>query len=187
MAVGYALGPVFKLDSPSRQRLLIWTGTAVIAGFIVLRASNLYGDPAAWSTHDGWVATVLSFVNCEKYPPSLLYLMMTLGPALVLLGLFEHTRGIFADWILTFGRVPFFFYIAHIILIHALAVVLTWMVFGDAGWLYGPLPPQKPASYGVSLPAIYAVWICVVMMLYPFCRWFASLKQQRREWWWSYL
>jgi uncharacterized membrane protein len=187
MAVGYALGPVFKLDSPSRQRLLIWTGTAVIAGFIVLRASNLYGDPAAWSTHDGWVATVLSFVNCEKYPPSLLYLMMTLGPALVLLGLFEHTRGIFADWILTFGRVPFFFYIAHIILIHALAVVLTWMVFGDAGWLYGSLPPQKPASYGVSLPAIYAVWICVVMMLYPFCRWFASLKQQRREWWWSYL
>jgi hypothetical protein len=70
---------------------------------------------------------------------------------------------------------------------HALAVVLTWMVFGDAGWLYGSFPPQRPARYGVSLPAIYAVWICVVMMLYPFCRWFASLKQQRREWWWSYL
>jgi hypothetical protein len=130
---------------------------------------------------------VLSFINCEKYPPSLLYLMMTLGPALVLLALFEHARGRFADWIITFGRVPFFFYVTHIILIHALAVALAWATFGDAGWLFGLSAPQKPATYGVGLLAIYGIWIYVVAMLYPLCRWFAGIKQRRREWWWSYL
>jgi hypothetical protein len=159
----------------------------VTAAFVVLRASNLYGDPAAWTVQSGWLATVLSFVNCEKYPPSLLYLMMTLGPALVLLAWFERTRGRVADWIITFGRVPFFFYVAHIVLIHALAVALAWAMFGDAGWLLGPFPPQRPATYGVGLLAIYGIWIYVVAMLYPLCRWFAGIKQRRREWWWSYL
>ena len=187
MALGYAMGPVFKLDPVSRRRFLIWTGTAVIAGFIMLRASNLYGDPAAWTVQSGWLATVLAFINCEKYPPSLLYLMMTLGPAFILLALFERTRGAVADWLITFGRVPFFFYVAHIFLIHALAVALAWAMFGDAGWLFGAFPAQKPANYGSSLLAVYAVWTCVVAMLYPVCRWFATLKQRRREWWWSYL
>jgi hypothetical protein len=130
---------------------------------------------------------VLAFINCEKYPPSLLYLMMTLGPALILLALFERTRGAVADWLITFGRVPFFFYVAHIFLIHALAIALAWAMLGDAGWLLGTFPPQKPANYGSSLLAVYAVWTCVVAMLYPVCRWFATLKQRRREWWWSYL
>jgi uncharacterized membrane protein len=187
MAAGYALGPLFRLDPASRGRFLIWTGTAVIAAFVVLRATNLYGDPAAWTAQNGWLATVLSFINCEKYPPSLLYLMMTLGPALVLLALFERTRGRFADWIITFGRVPFFFYVVHIILIHALAVALASIMFGNAGWLFGAFSSRKPASYGVSLLAVYAIWIYVVAMLYPLCRTFARLKQQRREWWWSYL
>ena len=153
MAVGYTLGPVFTLDPASRQRILFWTGTAVIAGFILLRAGNLYGDPAAWTTQNGWLATVLAFINCEKYPPSLLYLMMTLGPALILLALFERTRGAVADWLITFGRVPFFVYVAHIFLIHALAVALAWAMFGDAGWLFGAFPAQKPATYGASLLA----------------------------------
>jgi uncharacterized membrane protein len=187
MAAGYALGPVFKLDATSRRRWLVWTGVAVTAGFVALRAVNLYGDPAAWSARSGWLGTVLSFINCEKYPPSLLYLMMTLGPALILLALFERARGRLADWITTFGRVPFLYYVAHIILIHALAVAMAWAVFGDAGWLFGAFPPQKPATYGLSLPGLYAVWFLVVVALYPLCRWFAALKQRRREWWWSYL
>jgi uncharacterized membrane protein len=122
MAAGYALGPVFRLDPATRRSFLLRTGAAVTAGFIVLRATNLYGDPDAWSTQASILATVLSFVDCEKYPPSLLYLMMTLGPALILLALFERAHGAIAGAITTFGRVPFFFYVVHVAFIHALAV-----------------------------------------------------------------
>jgi uncharacterized membrane protein len=187
MAVGYALGPVFKLDRRTRERLLIAAGLAVTAGFIVLRAANVYGDPAPWSVQDSWFATVLSFLNCEKYPPSLLYLMMTLGPALILLALLERAHGRIAGWITAFGRVPFFFYVLHIVVIHALAVALACATLGDAGWLFGAPPRQQPAGFGLSLPGIYAVWLLVVLALQPLCRWFAALKQRRREWWWSYL
>jgi uncharacterized membrane protein len=188
MAVGYAVGPVFMLDAASRRRWLIWTGAAVTAGFIVLRASNLYGDPAPWSVQSDWLGTALSFINCEKYAPSLLYLMMTLGPALILLALLEGARGRVADWITTIGRVPFLYYVAHIILIHALAVAMAWAMSGDAGWLFGSgALRRKPATYGLDLPNVYAMWLLVVVALYPLCRWFAALKQRRREWWWSYL
>ena len=187
MAVGYAFGPVFKLDREARGWLLIATGLAVTAGFILLRAANGYGDPAPWSVQSGVLATVLSFLNCAKYPPSLLYLMMTLGPALILLALFERAHGRLAGWITVFGRVPFFFYVLHIYLIHALAVALAWAAFRDAGWLFGTFPPQKPAAWGLSLPGVYAVWLLVLLTLHPLCRWFAALKQRRREWWWSYL
>jgi len=187
MAVGYAVGPVFSLDPATRERSLIAAGLAVTAGFIVLRAANVYGDPAPWSVQGGSLATVLSFLNCEKYPPSLTYLMMTLGPALILLALFERARGRIADWTLAFGRVPFFFYVLHIVVIHVLAVALAWATLGDAGWLLGPPPRQTPAGFGLPLPGVYAVWLFVVLALQPLCRWFAALKQRRREWWWSYL
>jgi uncharacterized membrane protein len=187
MAAGYVLGPVFKLDPLSRRRFLLRAGVAVIVGFIVLRASNLYGDPAAWSVQSDWLGTVLSFVNCEKYPPSLLYLMMTLGPALILLALFEQAHTALASWIITFGRVPLLFYVAHIYLIHALAVAMAFAMLGQAGWLLGQFPPQKPAAWGLDLVGVYATWLCVVVILYPLCRCFASIKQRRREWWWSYL
>jgi uncharacterized membrane protein len=116
MAAGYALGPVFRLDPARRRSFLLRTGAAVTAGFIALRATNLYGDPAAWSVQASVLATVLSFIDCEKYPPSLLYLMMTLGPALILLALFERARGALAGVVTTFGRVPFFFYVVHVAL-----------------------------------------------------------------------
>jgi uncharacterized membrane protein len=187
MAAGYALGPVLQLDRATRQRVLAGLGLAVTAGFVALRASNLYGDPAPWVAHEGWLATALSFLNCEKYPPSLAYLMMTLGPALILLAVLEGVRGRVGDWITTFGRVPFLYYVAHIFLIHALAVLVASIVFGDGSWLYGSFPPVKPAGYGLALPGVYAVWLLVLVALYPLCRWFAALEQRRREWWWSYL
>src|SRR5262249_15379947 len=102
MAAGYALGPVFRLDPTARRSFLIRTGAATTAAFVVLRATNLYGAPATWSTQASVLGTVLAFVDCEKYPPSLLYLMMTLGPALILLALFERAHGAFADVITTF-------------------------------------------------------------------------------------
>lgn len=187
MAAGYALGPIFQLDRTTRRRWLVGLGALTSVGFIVLRATNIYGDPAPWTAQPSGLATVLSFVNCEKYPPSLLYLTMTLGPGLLLLAAFETARGRFAQLIITYGRVPFFYYVAHIFLIHALAAAMAWLVWEDASWLFGGVPSNRPANYGLSLPGIYLVWLFVVVALYPLCRWFARIKQRRTEWWLSYL
>ncbi len=185
MAAGYALGPVFTRERAARVRELFALGATMTIGFIVLRATNLYGDPAPWVMQDDLLGTVLSFLNVEKYPPSLLYLAMTLGPALMLLAALEKARGPVAAWITTFGRVPFFYYVAHIFLLHTLALIYAWSLVGDISGLIGT--PHKPVGYGLNLPGIYAVWLAVVVALYPLCRWFAGIKRRRTEWWWSYL
>lgn len=187
MAAGYALGPVFLRDRQTRARLLVRWGFAVTIGFVALRAINLYGDPAPWTVQPTITATVLSFINCEKYPPSLLYVMMTLGPALLMLAAFESVRGRIADWITVFGRVPFFYYVVHIYFIHALAVLFTAIAGGSVGWLFGPFPPDKPESYGIGLAGVYVIWLAVIAALYPLCRWFAAVKQRRADWWLSYV
>ena len=180
MAAGYAFGPVFRLDRATRARRLLGFGAVVTAGFIILRATNLYGDPGPWTAHDSLLATALSFINCEKYPPSLLYLAMTLGPALLLLAAFERAHGWLADWVTTFGRVPLFYYVVHLYALHALAILYAW-------WLAGFEPlVGKPDGYGLGLAAIYAIWLAVVIGLYPLCRWFAAIKRGS-GWWWSYL
>ena len=159
------LARIDRLDGATRRHQLVWLGALTSVGFIVLRATNLYGDPTPWTAYDGWLATLLSFINCEKYPPSLLYLAMTLGPGLLLLAAFEGAHGRFAHVIITYGRVPFFYYVLHLFLIHALAVLLAWLVWGDASWLFGGTPADKPPNYGLSLPAIYAVSLLVVVTL----------------------
>jgi uncharacterized membrane protein len=188
MAAGYCLGPVFAIDDPAaRRRRLLGLGIAVIAGFVLLRASNLYGDPAPWALDQGWSATVLSFLNCEKYPPSLLYLMMTLGPALILLVAFERAAGPVARWLIVFGSVPLFYYVLHLFLIHGLAVAFAQFTTGQSAWLLGGFPPERPSGYGLSLPEVYLVTLLIVMMLYAPCRWFAAVKRSGSGWWWSYL
>jgi len=167
-----------QLEERARQHLLFGLGAAVTLGFIVLRATNLYGDPDPWTAQESWRSTVLSFLNCEKYPPSLLYLIMTLGPALMLLASFEHARGALARLLATFGQVPFFYYVVHIYLIHALAVATA---FATSGGL------TRTPAIGLSLPGIYFVWLLVLVLLYPICRWFAELKERGSGWWWSYL
>ena len=179
MAAGYVLGPVMQLPAEGRQRVLFGLGVAITIGFVLLRATNLYGNPAPWTTQETPLATVLSFVNCQKYPPSLLFLMMTLGPALMLLATFEHVRGPIAEWLRTFGQVPFFFYVTHIYLIHVLAVVTAFV-------LTGALVLSRP-EIGFGLPGVYAIWIVVLVLLYPLCHWFARLREGRSEWWWRYL
>ena len=187
MAAGYALGPIFGFDRATRMRWLLGLGAAITAGFIVLRASNLYGDPSPWLAQQGLIATVLGFINCEKYPPSLLYLAMTIGPSLLLLAAFERARGRLVDWIAIFGSVPLFYYVVHLFLIHALALGFAWATIGHAGWLLGSSAVGKPAGYGLGLAGVYAVWLAVVVALFPLCRWFAAIKRRRTEWWWSYL
>lgn len=178
MAAGYVLGPMMLLDPKTRQRRLFLIGAGLTLGFVLLRAANIYGDPAPWSAQETALATALSFINTEKYPPSLLFLMMTLGPALMLLAAFEHARGRIADWLTTFGRVPFFYYVAHIYLIHALAIVVAFAT--------GALVAGRPAI-DFGLPGVYLAWLAVLVLLYPLCRWFSDLKARREEWWWSYL
>jgi uncharacterized membrane protein len=187
MAAGYALGPVFHWEREERRRFLLALGVAVTIGFVVLRATNLYGDPAGWQMQATGLATALSFINCEKYPPSLLYLMMTLGPALMLLAWFEGVSGRAVRWIRVYGRVPLLYYVAHLYLLHILALVMVLLTYNDLSWMFADGPPRKPADYGISLPAIYAVWLAAVAMLYPLCRWFAALKARRQEAWLSYL
>lgn len=187
MATGYSLGPLFMMERAIRVQRLVILGGAITAGFVILRATNLYGDPTPWAVQSHPFPTLLSFINCEKYPPSLLFLAMTLGPALLLLAAFERARGFVVEWITTFGRVPFFYYVAHIFLIHALAIVFAWATIGEAPWLLGAFPPQKPVAYGLGLAGIYTVWVLVLITLYPVCRWFADVKRRRTEWWLSYL
>lgn len=178
MAAGYLLGPVMKLEAEARRRALFRLGALVTLGFVLLRASNLYGDPVPWTGQESWLATLLSFLNCEKYPPSLLYLMMTLGPALMLLAFFDQARGSFARVLATFGQVPFFYYVVHIYLIHGLAVVTGVAMTGAL---------TNTPAIGLGLPGIYLVWLLVLVLLYPICRWFAGQKERGAGWWWSYL
>jgi uncharacterized membrane protein len=188
MAAGYALAPVFLQPEEQRRRTLLKIGFAVTIGFVVLRATNLYGDPAPWSVQDGFVPTLLSFINCEKYPPSLLYLAMTIGPGLILLGLFQNASSGLARVVVAIGRVPFLFYVAHIVLLHAMAVAVAHVTVGDIGWLFRHMPAfNKPEDYGLTLPGVYALWIVALALLFPLCRWFGALKQRRKDWWLSYL
>lgn len=188
LAAGYALGPVFTLAPAARARRLVALGAAAIALFVVLRALDAYGDPAPRATPAGAVAWALAFIDCEKYPPSLLYLAMTLGPMLLVLAAAERARGAAARVLVTLGRVPTFFYVAHLYVIHVVAVVYALAAHGDASWLFGGMPPMnKPPGFGVSLPVVYAVWVAIVAALVAPAAWFAALKRRRRDWWLSYL
>jgi uncharacterized membrane protein len=188
MAAGYALAPVFLQREEQRRRTLLTIGSAVTVGFVVLRATNTYGDPMPWAPQGGVLPTVLSFINCEKYPPSLLFLAMTIGPGLILLGLFQHAKSALARIVVAIGRVPFLFYVAHVMLLHAMAVVVAGLTVGSIDWQFRNMPAfNKPEGYGLSLSAAYALWLMTLVLLYPMCRWFGALKQRRKDWWLSYL
>ena len=192
MAVGYGFGVILQRDRAERRKLLLILGASLTAAFVVLRASNIYGDPAHWSAQKSALFTIFSFLKCTKYPPSLLFLLMTLGPAIIALGLLDRSLGKAARPIIVFGRVPLFYYLLHIPLIHLLAVLFAYLKHGAAGgvWLGPPWDPETvalyPKDYGYGLFGVYAVWLLVILLLYPLCRWFADLKQRRREAWLSY-
>jgi uncharacterized membrane protein len=191
MAAGYGFGTIFVYDRRTRRTCLFALGALLIMAFIGLRYMNIYGDPKPWSEQPTPLFTVLSFLNCTKYPPSLLYLLMTLGPAIFALGVFDRPLGAIGKPIITFGRVPLFYYVLHIPLIHGGAVLLDYIRFGwSPQWGHGPWevrPGEIPDSYGVGLPAVYLIWIVVLFVLYWPCRWFAEVKRRNRSVWLSYL
>ena len=188
MAAGFAFGEVFTVPAEKRRRLLYAIGGGMIFLFIALRAFNLYGDPTPWSGQQTTVLSVVSFLNCQKYPPSLLYLLMTLGPPIALLPVLEKWKGKAAGFFLVYGRVPMFYYILHLFLFHALALGTAAVMGFDTSFLFSdPFLRPWPAAWGFGLAGVYAFWALTVLLLYPVCRWFAGVKRRRREAWLSYL
>lgn len=186
MALGYVLGPLFKLDPARRPRVLAWLGAASIAAFVILRAFNGYGDAATWASQPSSAFTVLSFLNTTKYPPSLAYLLMTLGPLFLALAAFERFPVAPGNPLVVFGRVPFFFYVLHLFLLHLLAVVLGAAQGFDASLFLGPFW-KFPKGFGLSLGWVYGAWVLALGLLFVPSRWFSGLKQRRKDWWLSYL
>ena len=190
MAAGYGFGTVLTLEPARRDRLCLQIGLGAIALFLVLRGFNLYGDPRPWHG-GGEMPALLSFLNTAKYPASLNFLLMTLGPTIALIPLLERARGWMTGWLTVFGRVPFFYYVLHIPLIHALALVVSAIRLGEVSpWLFANHPmgtPPPPDGYTWSLGLLYLVWLIAVVLLYFPCRWYADLKARRRDWWLKYL
>jgi uncharacterized membrane protein len=186
MALGYAVGPwIFAQDARAGRRLAV-AGAVLVAAFLLLRVLDGYGDHAHRAHEGGAALLLMSFLNTTKYPPSLLYLLMTIGPALVALAAFRRARGPLAGVLVTFGRVPFLFYVAHLYLVHALAVA-AGMAQGFPASALRTVFLRLPADYGFGLPVVYAVWLGVVALLYPLCRRYAEVKARSRAWWLSYL
>ena len=198
MAAGYVFGQLYLMERDRRRRLLTTLGLVLIAAFMVLRLTNIYGNPPAgqggvsqgdFRIQPTLEKTVILFFDVEKYPTSLQFLLMTLGPSFLLLAWLDKTyvpRGMGA--LLTFGRVPMFFYVVHIYLIHSLAVLVAALHHESVGWLFhGAFFGETPDGYGYNLPFVYLMWAIAVALLYFPCRWFADLKQRRKDWWLSYL
>jgi uncharacterized membrane protein len=177
MAAGFGFGHLLRWKAPLRTPLIMALGMAMIALFVALRGGNIYGNPTDWTPQKTPVVTLLAILNCQKYPPSLAYLLMTLGPILAVWSVWERWRGSAADFLVTFGRVPLFFYVVHLFVIHGLTVGLVyWQTRSLPDWLWGFPPGHAGPGTGVSLSALYLIWAVVVLMHYPLCLWYGRLK-----------
>lgn len=191
MAVGYAFGAIYLMDSERRRKLLLYLGGTCVMLFCLMRAWDVYGDPRHWHRQKNAIFTILSFVNTTKYPPSLLFLLMTIGPGIIALACFEtERRGAIGRFFVTFGRVPFFYYLLQWFTAHVIAIVLHVAFHKPVRWLFQtPLEwfTNPPTGNGFPLWVVWLSWISGVLLLYPLCRWFAGVKARRRDWWLSYL
>jgi uncharacterized membrane protein len=191
MCCGYCFGKLYENGTApqARRKMLMQIGFVVTILFIVLRLINTYGDPAPWSVQRNAVYTFLSFLNTTKYPPSLLYLCMTLGPAILFLAIIEDVQNRLSNFFIVFGRVPFFYYVVHFYYIHALCVV-AFFVFGYTSKDIVPKSTPflfRPDDFGFSPPGVYAVWFFVIITLYPIFKWYNKYKSTHNQWWLSYV
>lgn len=191
MLMGYTAGYLFKndFDSAKRKKILLRSGIALIALFIILRFINEYGDPSHWSVQKNNLYTFLSFMNVTKSPVSLQYACITLGPALILLSMLENVSNRFTNFAMIYGKVSFFYFLAHFLLIHTLCVVTFYGTGHSNSEIIDPqsLFLFRPASFGFSLGIVYFTWITVVLLMYYPSKWFGRYKQTHAEWWLSYL
>ena len=203
MAAGYAFGAVYQWNAQRRRSFLVRLGSGAIVLFVVLRAINHYADPSHWSRQETFAFTILSFLNTTKYPPSLAFLLMTLGPALLALAWFESNNvsveirlarpqsliGKLRGAFVTFGRVPLFFYLLQWPTAHLISVIVHAAAGKPVAWMFSsPVDsPGPPPGVGFNLAVVYVCWLAGVLLLYPLCKWFAAVKARRRDWWLSYL
>jgi uncharacterized membrane protein len=195
MALGFCTGPVLELPPERRQRVILRLGLGLTFAFLALRAINHYGDGEPWSWGSSAVYTVLWFLNTTKYPPSLQFLLMTLGPALLLLAFFDRRSLSRSSPLIVFGRVPLFYFVLHFVAAHIAAFALAVATYGWSAFtfMWQPVPSMGgnakafPSGFGWDLWVAYAVWITIVVALYPLCRWFAFVKERRRDWWLPFL
>ncbi len=189
MILGYCLGSLYKkeFDAKRRQKILLSTGILITLFFIILRFTNVYGDPSEWHVQKNSVFTILSFLNTTKYPASLLFLLMTLGPAIIFLSLFEQAKGKWTEIVSVYGRVPFFYFLVHFFIIHLICMILFFangytLSEANTGFLH-----FKSPNDGLPLGIIYLIWIAVVVAMYPLCKRYDRLKSSHKKWWLSYL
>ena len=180
------------MEPQPRKKILLLVGACAIVFFVLLRATNIYGNPIPWSHQKNAMATFFSFMNVQKYPPSLLFLCATIGPVLIFLALVKNTSSKLSKVISVYGRVPFFFFIVHFYILH-IATVIAYLSRGHSlaeGMKGVPGLPFKFAipGEGYSLLAVYGIWAAIVILMYPLCKWYDNYKTKHKEkWWLSYL
>lgn len=189
MCLGYGLGFIFRQSPEQRRRSVLTLALSLLAAFVVLRAINGYGDPAPWSVQSSPIMTVLSFINVSKYPPSLMYVLVTLGVAMLVFLALERLTGPLQRVLLAFGRTPLFTYVLHIYVAHSVALLIGVLGGKPSGYYFDFLSRFGGAveGHGYGLPVVYTTWLAVLLMLYPLSSWFARVKRERRDWWLSYL
>ena len=193
MSVGYALGSVYSWEPERRRRFLLLLSIAAVFAFVILRYLNIYGDPSPWQHQSSDWFTVLSFLNTTKYPVSLLFLLMTLGPALLFLFAADRTNGdsIVENILVTFGRVPLFYFILQMVVAHLAGIILGYLAGFDVGFWFTNYPfadnIKPPLGFGFSLTITYVAWIVGLILLYPICRWYGGLKRRSGHWIFSYM
>jgi len=191
-AIGFVLGGIYAWEPTRRRTFLLRLAVVLPCAFVVLRFVNVYGDPFRWSAQPTTAHTLIAFLDATKYPPSLLFLLMTLG--FTMLGLYAFDAGV-PKWLtpaLTFGRVPLFYFLVHLTFIHLLVVAIGYARYGSVHWFFNSpsldkYPFEMPPGWGYSLPFVYATWAAVVILLYPLCAWFGRVKARNRSPWLSYL
>jgi uncharacterized membrane protein len=189
MLLGYCLGTLFVkgYDAAKRRRQLLWMGSAAIVIFLVARWINVYGDLFKWSEQKDSTRTVLSFFNVTKYPPSLLYICVTIGPALIALALIEKVKAKWTNIAVIYGRVPMFYYLVHFFVIHTLCMIVFFAQGYTMAQASEGLMMFRPNTFGFSLGIVYLIWIAIVAGLYPLCKWYSKYKASHDHWWLSYL
>lgn len=189
MLLGYCLGSLFVngYDAIKRRRKLIWMGSLTILFFVIVRWVNVYGDLFQWSEQKSMGRTLLSFLNVTKYPPSLLYLCMTIGPALIALAWIEKAKAKWMNIAVVYGRVPMFYYLLHFFVIHFLCMILFFATGYTMAQAKDGMMMFRPNEFGYSLGVVYLIWIAIVAGLYPLCKWYGKYKATHTNWWLSYL
>jgi uncharacterized membrane protein len=191
MLIGYVFGSLYQstVGAANRRKTLLYCGLALLAFFLVLRAFNIYGDPAPWSVQKTTALSIISFFNVSKYPPSLLYSSMTVGTALIILSLIENIKSKFTAVLIVYGNVPFFYYVCHWYLIQAIHIITFFAMGFKTSQIADPKVPFlfSPATFGFSLVGVYMIWLLVILVLYRPCKWFSRYKKSHKQWWLSYI